>query len=114
MLIEKGRKGHLISGDLEVDKEQSFPIVWTRMVVRYGSVVFQVVRILFFQLRFDYCCLEVRGKTPVVNNSLIIWVSDSSTTPIYSHISVVGMESSHMTLQVFSSAGHGQTLEILV
>ena len=64
MLIEKGCRGHLISGDLEVDKERSFPIVWTRMVVRYGSVVFQVVRIQiqFFQLRFDYCHLEFKGE----------------------------------------------------
>ena len=64
MQLEKGCRGHLISGDLQVDKEQSFPIVWTRMVVRYGSVVFQVVgiQIQFFQLRFNYCHLEVRGE----------------------------------------------------
>ena len=47
-----------------------------------------------FQLRFDYCPLEVRGETPVVNDSLIICFSDGSKTPVHSYISVVGMESS--------------------
>ena len=32
MLIEKGCRGRSISGDPEVGKEQSFPIVWTKMV----------------------------------------------------------------------------------
>ena len=31
VLADKGCRGRLISGDLEVDKKQLFPIVWIRL-----------------------------------------------------------------------------------
>ena len=66
MLVEKGCGGRSISGDLEVDKNTVF---FTSLDKNYFDIGLWFFRLLgskfcscFFQLRFDYCRLEVRGK----------------------------------------------------
>ena len=69
MLVEKGCGGRSISGDLEVDKNTVF---FTSLDKNYFDIGLWFFRLLgskfwlcvvvVFQLRFDYCRLEVRGK----------------------------------------------------